>query len=363
MSKTKNNVTKKPIKYEKKDDDFLEEETDKKSIFIILGAIVVVLGLIFVSSFVFKEEEDKDGEEVEIKLPTDKDEIKSEEVTTVVKKVTSETIAATTTYNVIYLDKESNQIGQTQVVTNISNKIEEEAPIISGFRFIKWTEILDENTNTYYYVATYRQNVERVPNEDEKYLDEEKEETANTYAVEISETEKTDDNIVPEEVYENPTYDVTITGEVEELTPEEIDDELTIDDIEYAHIVALRFNAPQNITKEQIENMTIKVSATNETETITEDQYHYKGEDTTLSGRDLLDSTDEEYENGEYYFYYYQEVDTKTEVTLEVYWGNDPQAGDTDEDDTTPEVEPKDEYVEVYNINPTEVKLENEQEV
>ena len=58
--------------------------------------------------------------------------------------------------------------------------------------------------------------------------------------------------------------------------------------------------------------MSINVYATNEDETLDEDQYSYNGEDKTKTGRDLLDSTDEEYESGIYYFNYYQETDTKT---------------------------------------------------
>ena len=98
--------------------------------------------------------------------------------------------------------------------------------------------------------------------------------------------------------------------------------------------------------------MKVTVHTTNPNETISEDQYSYNGEDSTKSGRELLDSTDEEYENGLFYFDYYQETDTGTNTTIEVYWGNDPDANET--------TEPKDEYVEVYNINLDNVENEEE---
>ncbi len=366
MSK-KNNL-KKPVVDKKTDEDFLEEESNKKSIIIIIIAIIAVIGLILCSVFLFNTEEEPngDGEEVDIKLPLEEEEEPAPEEkgkTSVVKKVTSETVAEATKYKVIYLDKDANQIGEEQTVLKLEDRVEEEYPIIRGYRFNKWIEVYDEEEKVYYFVASYRKNVERIPAEEEKYLTEDKTEVEGSYDVEVTEVDIANaiDPSLGETPLTSPTYNVEITGSVEELEPEDIEDELSIDENEYAHIIALRFNAPENITKDQIEKMQISVRPTDPADSLESGQVHYNGEDTTKTGRELLDSTDEEYENNEFYFYYYQEVDTAKKTTVEVYWGNDEEAREATT--TDPAILPRDEYIEVYNIDATDAVLDEETEI
>ncbi len=332
---------KKPIS--SKEDDFIEEEDNRKSIILIIIAIIAVLGLIFASIFLFNEKAENNGKEddnkIDVKIPEEEEEEEES-----AEKVTSKTVATSEVLKVAYLDGDGNQIGKTQEVLKLSDRVDESAPKVAGYRFREWLEYYDKEENIYYYIPIYRQNVERIPAEEELYLDEEKSNDADTYTVEVT---------LSENQTESPTYDVKITGEVEELESDEIADNISIAE-QYNHIIALRFNAPEGITPENIAKMKIKVYATDESETLEEDQYYYKGEDPLLEGRDLLDSTDEEYANGEYYFYYYQEVDSQTNATVEVYWGNDPEE---DSSETPPY---KAEYIEVYNIDVSEVELENE---
>ena len=331
------------------EDNFVEEEDNKKSIILILIAIVAVLGLIFASIFLFNTEETEkpndEGERVEVKLPVEETVEEEKEELAIAKK-----------YKVIYTDEDGKQLGKTQEVLDLEDRVNEKAPKVEGKRFVEW--LMEEIDEVYYCTPIYVSNVERIPLEEEPYLDEEDGETERTYNVEITEVLMPGDEVEVEDegviAITNPTYEVEITGEVEELEPTEIAEELTIDE-EYNHIVGLKFNAPEDITKENIDNMTIEVFGTNAL--LTDGQYHFNGEDPTKTGRDLLDSTDEEYESGIFYFYYYQEADTKTNTTLEVYWGNDPEA---DANALPDPVLPKDEYVEVYNVNLDNVELETE---
>lgn len=326
----------------KKKEEIIEED-NKKGIIIILVAIAVVLGLIILTAVLSKETElsekpDDQGTPVKIEL-------KDENLSTTPKNSNVVSVA-NKTYVVKYLDIDGEQIGKTQKLTSLDDRVNEKAPKIDGMRFAEWIQKYDENEDVYYYIASYRQNVEAVT-EDVKVTHKK----APTYTATVTPVEN--------EETEKPTYDVDIEGEVPEV--EEIPEEISISE-EYARILVLRFYAPEDVTKEQIENMKVTVHATSPNETINEDQYSYNGEDTTKSGRELLDSTDEEYESGLFYFDYYQETDTKTDTTVEVYWGNDPDANET--------TEPKDEYVEVYNINlnneetneekPVEIPLEEE---
>lgn len=316
----------------KKKEEIIEED-NKKGIIIILIAIVVVLGLIILTAVLSKETElsekpDDQGTPVKIEL-------KDEDLSNTPKK-TNVVSVANKTYVVKYLDIDGEQLGKTQRLSSLNDRVNEKAPRIDGMRFVEWTQKYDENEDVYYYIASYRQNVEAVT-EDVKVTHKK----APTYIATVTPVEN--------EETEKPTYDVDIEGEVPEV--EEIPEEISISE-EYARILVLRFYAPEDVTKEQIENMKVTVHATNPNETINEDQYSYNGEDTTKSGRELLDSTDEEYESGLFYFDYYQETDTKTDTTVEVYWGNDPDANET--------TEPKDEYVEVYNINLDNVEVNEE---
>lgn len=362
MEKPKKTNFKKPIS--SKEEKFIEEEDNKKSIILIIVAIIAVLGLIFASIFLFNEKDKKDNDDtkVDIKIPEDE-----EDETEEVEKVTSKTVAKVEAYKVIYLDRDAKQIGETQEVLKLEDRVDEDAPIVLGYRFQEWVEYYDSTEDIYYYIPVYRQNVERIPVTEEPYLDEEDSVSEDTYKAAITKVEepngtitnyaedgtKTTETAEEGTEVESPTYTVEVTGEVEELSNEEIDDQVSIDE-QYNHIIALRFNAPEGTTKENIDKMTIKVSATNPEETLETDQYYYNGEDSSLTGRELLDSTDEEYENGEFYFYYYQEVDTQTNATVEVYWGNDPEEDLT----ATPPVESKPEYTEVYNVDVSGVTTE-----
>lgn len=301
------------------------KEDNKKAIIILSIAIVVVLGLIILTAALSKTEEEKklddnNGTPVKIDLK-DKDLSTETKETSNVKQVSSKI------YVVKYLDIDGEQLGKTQRVSSLEDRVNEKAPRIDGMRFVEWVKKYNENEDVYYFIASYRQNVEAVT---EEIKVEHKKTPTYTAIVTPVETEETT----------KPTYDVDVEGEVPEV--EEIPEDVSISE-EYAHILVLRFYAPEDVTKEQIENMKVTVRATNPNETINEDQYSYNGEDTNKSGRDLLDSTDEEYENGVFYFDYYQETDTGTNATVEVYWGNDLDANET--------TEPKDEYIEVYNIN------------
>ncbi len=299
------------------------KEDNKKAIIILSIAIVVVLGLIILTALLSKEEkklDDNAGTPVKIDLK-DKD-LSNEE-----SKTSSNVVKLSSkTYVVKYLDVDGEQLGKTQRLSSLDDRVNEKAPRIDGMRFVEWVKKYNENEDVYYFIASYRQNVEAVTEEVKVTHKQTPTYTATVTPVEDEEVEK-------------PTYDVDIEGEVPET---ELGEDVSISE-EYAHILVLRFYAPEDVTKEQIENMKVTVHATSPNESVNEDQYSYNGEDETKTGRDLLDSTDEEYENGVFYFDYYQETDTKTNTTIEVYWGNDPDANET--------TEPKDEYVEVYNVN------------
>ncbi len=311
--------------------DNIKEEDGKKGIIIILVAIVAVIGLIALTAHLSKGTEKLDKPKSDnIKTETKKDEDLSE------KSSNSNVVSVTSkVYVVKYLDIDGEQIGKTQRLTSLDDRVNEKAPRIDGMRFVEWVKEYDENEDVYYFVASYRENVEAIT-EDIKVTHK----STPTYTSSVTP--------VSNEENTKPTYDVNIEGEVPET---ELSDEVSISE-EYIHILVLRFYAPEDVTKEQIENMKVTVHTTNPNETISEDQYSYNGEDTTKTGRELLDSTDEEYENGVFYFDYYQETDTGTNTTIEVYWGNDPDANET--------TEPKDEYVEVYNINLDNVENEEE---
>lgn len=298
------------------------KEDNKKAIIILSIAIVVVLGLIILTALLSKEEkklDDNAGTPVKIDLK-DKDLSTEPKETSNVKQVSSKI------YVVKYLDIDGEQLGKTQRLSSLDDRVNEKAPRIDGMRFVEWVKKYNENEDVYYFIASYRQNVEAVTEEVKVTHKQTPTYTATVTPVEDEEVEK-------------PTYDVDIEGEVPET---ELGEDVSISE-EYTHILVLRFYAPEDVTKEQIENMKVTVHATNPNETINEDQYSYNGEDGTKTGRDLLDSTDEEYENGVFYFDYYQETDTGTNTTIEVYWGNDPDANET--------TEPKDEYIEIYNVN------------
>lgn len=364
MEKPKKKEFKKPISL--KEEKFIDEDEDnKKSIILIIVAIIAVLGLIFASVFLFNDKGKTDDDKIDVVVPDEKDDEED-----VVEKVTSKTVAEVETYTVIYLDRNAGQIGETQEVVNLEDRVDEDAPSYPGYRFQEWIEYYDASSNIYYYVPIYRQNVERIDASEEPYLDEEDSNMEDSYQVAIVKAESPDGTVVTynedetfdvteaeeDDVVVSPTYTVAVTGTVEELEADEIDEQVSIDS-QYNHIIALRFNAPEGTTKESAANMAIKVYATSQNDSLGEEQYYYKGEDSSLSGTQLLDSTEEEMNNGEFYFYYYQEVDTNINSTVEVYWGNDPEADPAG----TPVVNPKPEYKEIYNIDVSSVELESEQ--
>ena len=320
----------------KKETEIMEEDT-KKGIIIISVAIAVVLGLIILTAYLSNNYLEEQSSNTTEKTEEKKDENISES-----KKVTNSNVVSTSTktYIVRYLDIDGEQLGKTQRLNSLEDRVNEKAPKIEGMRFVEWVHDYDENEDVHYYVASYRENVEVIEEPVKIVYKKPSTVTSTVVPVENKETE-------------NSTYDVIIEGEIEEV--EELDEDVTISE-DYEHILALRFYAPEDVTEEDIENMTINVYTTNPNEELDDDQYSYNGEDSTKKGRDLLDSTDDEYENGIYYFDYYQETDTKTNTTLEVYWGNDKEANET-----TP---PKDEYVERYNIilNNVENKKEEVEE-
>ena len=300
------------------------KEDNKKAIIILSIAIVVVLGLIILTAVLSKNTEEKildddNGTPVEIDL-------KDKDISNSTKSSSNVVQLSSKVYVVKYLDIDGEQLGKTQRVSSLDDRVNEKAPRIDGMRFVEWVKKYNENEDVYYFIASYRQNVEAAT-EDIKVTHKK----APTYTSTVTPVE--------DEELENPTYNVDVEGEVPET---ELGEDVSISE-EYAHILVLRFYAPEDVTQEDIENMRVTVRATSPNENINEDQYSYNGEDGTKTGRDLLDSTDEEYENGIFYFDYYQETDTGTNTTIEVYWGNDPDANET--------TEPKDEYVEVYNVN------------
>ena len=303
-------------------------EDNKTAIAILSIAIVAVLGLIFLTAWLSKEDIEK---ELDKKDEPTKVELKDKDLSNATSTKDSDVEKLSSkVYVVKYLDVEGEQLGKTQRLTSIDDRVNEKAPKIDGKRFAEWVQKYDENEDIYYFIASYRDNVEVVTEETKVTYSKTASHTSTVTPVEDSESDK-------------PTYDVEIEGEVPEV--EEIPEDISISE-EYQRILVLRFYAPEDVTKEQIENMKVTVHATNSDEVINEDQYSFNGEDSSKTGRELLDSTDEEYENGIFYFDYYQETDTQTNTTVEVYWGNDPDANET--------TEPKDEYVEVYNI-----KLDN----
>ena len=300
------------------------KEDNKKAIIILSIAIVVVLGLIILTAVLSKNTEEKildddNGTPVEIDL-------KDKDISNSTKSSSNVVQLSSKVYVVKYLDIDGEQLGKTQRVSSLDDRVNEKAPRIDGMRFVEWVKKYNENEDVYYFIASYRQNVEAAT-EDIKVTHKK----TPTYTSTVTPVE--------DEELENPTYNVDVEGEVPET---ELGEDVSISE-EYAHILVLRFYAPEDVTQEDIENMRVTVRATSPNENINEDQYSYNGENGTKTGRDLLDSTDEEYENGIFYFDYYQETDTGTNTTIEVYWGNDPDANET--------TEPKDEYVEVYNVN------------
>lgn len=353
MSKQKKKKEfKKPIV---KEESFIEENNDKKSIILIIIAIIAVVGLILASFFLFEEEkpfDEKPNEDVKIKEPV------VDENTNI-----NELAVATQRYFVKYVDINGEQLGKIQKLLDLDDRVNERAPKIEGKRFREWIIEYNKKEKVYYCYPIYVDNVERIPLEEELYLDEEKGLLENTYQVALSmlsEEERVKLDI------SNPFYNVDIYGEVEEINFEERNEELTISE-EYSHIIGLRFNAPEGTTKEDIESMYVYAILHDEGFVNSSDRLHFNGEVYSdnegnivqKTGRDLLDSTDEEYENDIFYFNYYQEVDTATDSTVVVYWGNDPE----ENINADSPVYPKDEYVEVYEINVEEVELEHAAEL
>ncbi len=315
-----------------KNNEIVEEDT-KKGIIIISIAIAVVIGLIVLTAHLSNNA----FEEETPSSINDKTEVKKDEDLTE-REVSNNSLIATVSnkiYIVRYLDIDGEQLGKTQRLLSLNDRINEKAPKIDGMRFVEWVHSYDENEDIHYYIASYRENVEVVTKE---------------VKVTYKKTPTVTSTIIPveNEELESSTYDVIIEGEVPET---ELTEDVTISE-EYEHVIALRFYAPEDVTEKDIENMSINVYATDENEIINEDQYSYNGEDTTKKGRELLDSTDEEYANGIYYFDYYQETETSTNTTVEVYWGNDHNANET-----TP---PQSEYIEVYNIDLDNVENKKE---
>lgn len=360
MSKQKSKKDFKNLKA-KDSNDFIDEESDKKSIILILIAIVAVLGLILLSIFLFddKQEGNEGTDEPDVIVPivdhTEEDE----------EEKTSKKVAVVKKYTVKYLDVDGNQIGKTQKVLDLEDRVNEKPPRIECKRFREWRVEYDKAKEIFYYIATYVDNVERVPEEEEPYLNPNSNYVTTISKVETEEVIPRDLEVLNQEPVEDviePTYLVEVNGEVSEtdlaVVNEEIsevneDEVITIDE-EYSEIIALRFNAPEDVTKEDIEQMYINVYEESG-ELLSDDKYHHNGEEWSdetktikKTGRQLLDSTDEEYENNIFYFNYYQEVDDKENTLVEVYWGNDP---DADPEAIPTPIPPKDEYVEVYEID------------
>lgn len=286
------------------DDDFIEEESNGKFILFIVLSILVVLGLIIGSVYYFNkdaEEPEEDNKPVEIIENPDlveedeENEAEEEEESTPVfdeiiadnqtteneveeeNPTKDEEIPVEITYTVKYLNEFNEQIGEEQLVKDLADVIEPEVPEKNGYKGT-WTGMCDNETNICIYTPKY-----------EKII------------VTMS---------------ESSTYNIDLNGNVIEATGLVIESgrpENEFLNTGYRSYIKIKFIAPDGITKEMVEEMKLTITTDGVDGGITE------------NGITILDSTEEEIEEGIFYFNYTVAVDNDEKLTLPeitIDWGD-----------------------------------------
>ena len=292
-------------KNQKVDSDFIEEENNGKFILFIVLSILVVLALIIGSVYYFNrntEEPEKENnnpvdiienpnlEEDENEATEDKE---NEESTPVFDEIIADNqtnedkeeekpnegdeTPIEITYTVKYLNSLNEQIGEVQVVKDLADVIEPSVPEKTGYKGT-WTGMCDNETNTCIYTPKY-----------EKII------------VTMS---------------EDSTYNINLNGNVIEATGLVIESgkpENEFLDTGYRSYIKIKFIAPDEITKEMVEKMKLTITTEGIEGAITE------------NGITILDSTEEEIEEGIFYFNYTVAVDNTEDLVLPeitIDWGN-----------------------------------------
>ena len=283
------------------DNDFVDEESNGKFILFIVLSILVVLGLIIGSVYYFNRDTEEPKEEnnnpVEIIETPDLDEeeqtepIEEEEEETY--PVFEETVAdnkpvqekpvetpaeepVEITYTIKFVNELNEQIGEIQQVTDLKDVIEPIVPEKVGYKGT-WVSMCDNETNVCIYSPKYEKIIVTMA--------------------------------------EEANYDIDLNGNVIEATGLVIENgrpETDFAETGFRSYIKIKFIAPDDITKEMIEKMTLSVTTEGVEGAVTE------------NGIAVLDSTQEEIENGEFYFNYTVAVDEKNQSLPEftIDWGN-----------------------------------------
>lgn len=289
-------------KKQKVDSDFIEEESNGKFILFIVLSILVVLALIIGSVYYFNRDteepekennnpvdiienpdlEEDENEETEIEEDEEStpvfDEIIADNQTTEgdveeEKPSEGEEAPVEITYTVKYLNSSNEQIGEVQVVKDLADVIEPAVPEKTGYKGT-WTGKCDTETN----VCTYTPKYEKI--------------------------------IVT--IAQEANYNVTLNGSVIEAKGLVIENG-TRDENGNRSYIEIKFIAPDEITKEMVEKMKLTITTEGVDGGITE------------NGITILDSTEEEIEEGIFYFNYTVAVDNTEDLVLPeitVDWGN-----------------------------------------
>lgn len=283
------------------DSDFIEEESNGKFVLFIVLSILVVLGLIIGSVYYFNRDieepeeennnpvdiienpdlEENEVEEEEESIPvfdeiiadnqTTENEVEEENPTE------DEETSVEITYTVKYLNEFNEQIGEVQLVKDLADVIEPVVPEKDGYKG-SWTGMCDNETNICIYTPKY-----------EKII------------VTMS---------------ESSTYNIDLNGNVIEATGLVIESgrpENEFLNTGYRSYIKIKFIAPDGITKEMVEEMKLTITTEGVDGGITE------------NGITILDSTEEEIEEGIFYFNYTVAVDNDEKLTLPeitIDWGN-----------------------------------------
>ena len=288
-------------KKQKIDKDFIEEENNGKFILVIILSILVVLALIIGSVYYFnkdtEEPEKENNKPVEVIDDQDLEEDENEEPeieekeesTSVFEEIIADNqttedtneenpneggeVPVEITYTVKYLNASNEQIGEDQLVKDLSDAIEPAVPEKEGYKGT-WTGMCDNETN----VCTYTPKYEKI-------------------IVTMS---------------EGSTYNINLNGNVIEATGLVIENG-TRDENGNRSYIEIKFIAPDEITKEMVEEMKLTITTEGVDGGITE------------NGITILDSTKEEIEEEIFYFNYTVAVDNTEDLVLPeiaIDWGN-----------------------------------------
>lgn len=291
MANTKNKKEfKKPIQKEKIEEKFVEDENNKKVILIICLSILVVLGLIIGSVYYFGNEDKERNNE--IKEPEIKDPI-------------------------IEVEEDEEE-----------ERVEEEKPIVILTPTESEEETAEEENVQKMTFIFYNENGEKIGEqviEDGVELEypevEEKEGYNQTWVAECDdETDTCKLTIQYDKILvmlgEDKDYEVTLTNETIKVTGTVFYEETPRENFlgtDYNNYIKIKFLSPDELTSEQIRNMTVTVTREG-----LEGGYTYNGDG-------VLDSTEEEKLAGNYYFFLEQAVDkgTTETPTIIIDWDGD----------------------------------------